>query len=100
MMTSLKFVFLVFISQVLGCSTNDKSSNTSKDSIVTSNKVSPPREDSDSVSVLHQVQSVGNAETTTASSKLTYTIIPSEENTFGYDIYMEGKMMIHQPSIP
>ena len=27
-------------------------------------------------------------------------IIPSENNTFGYDIYMYGSVMVHQPSRP
>lgn len=32
--------------------------------------------------------------------KLTYKIINSINNTFGYDIYADDKMIIHQPSIP
>lgn len=31
---------------------------------------------------------------------LTYKIIPSENNTFGYDILISGRAMIHQPNIP
>ena len=31
---------------------------------------------------------------------LTYKIIPSENNTFGYEILMDGRLYIHQPNIP
>src|SRR4051794_23955337 len=31
---------------------------------------------------------------------LTYTIIDAPNNTFGYDIYVDGRKMIHQPSVP
>ena len=34
------------------------------------------------------------------SPKLTYTIINRADNTFGYDIYSDGKLKIHQPSVP
>jgi hypothetical protein len=34
------------------------------------------------------------------NANLTYTIIPAANNTWCYDIYMEGRMFIHQPSIP
>jgi hypothetical protein len=30
----------------------------------------------------------------------TYNIIPSENKTWGYDIYMEKRLYIHQPSMP
>ena len=33
-------------------------------------------------------------------SKITYNIIPSINNTFGYDILIDGKITIHQISIP
>lgn len=33
-------------------------------------------------------------------TKLTYKIIPAPNNTFGYDVYANGKLMIHQKSIP
>lgn len=32
--------------------------------------------------------------------RLTYVIINSEQNTFGYDILNHNRPMIHQPSIP
>lgn len=35
-----------------------------------------------------------------ADSKLTYKIIPSANNTWCYDILADGRMMIHQPSVP
>jgi hypothetical protein len=31
---------------------------------------------------------------------LTYKIIPSENNTYGYEILMDGRLYIHQPNIP
>ena len=31
---------------------------------------------------------------------LTFKIIPSENSTYGYDILLNGRVMIHQPSIP
>lgn len=34
------------------------------------------------------------------STKFTYKIIDAPHNTFGYDIYSEGKLLIHQNSIP
>ncbi|MCL2291281.1 MAG: DUF4907 domain-containing protein [Bacteroidetes bacterium] len=33
-------------------------------------------------------------------AEITAVIIPSEENTFGYDIYVYGTILIHQPSRP
>ncbi len=34
------------------------------------------------------------------NAKLTYKIIPAPNNTWGYDIYKDGKICIHQNSIP
>jgi hypothetical protein len=31
---------------------------------------------------------------------LTFKIIPAEHNTWGYDIYNNNKMFVHQPSVP
>ncbi len=33
-------------------------------------------------------------------SNITYKIIPAEGNTYGYDIYTDGNLMIHQPTKP
>jgi len=33
-------------------------------------------------------------------STITYKIIDAEGNTYGYDIYTDGQLMIHQPSKP
>jgi hypothetical protein len=35
-------------------------------------------------------------------TSITYKIIPAEGNAtgFGYDIYMSGKLYVHQPTIP
>ena len=35
-----------------------------------------------------------------AKQKMTYNIISAPEKTFGYDILVDGKLMIHQPSKP
>ena len=34
------------------------------------------------------------------NTKLTYTIIDAPNHTFGYDVYADGKLLIHQASIP
>jgi len=48
-----------------------------------------------SINLLHaqQFPSAKNA-------KLTYKIISAEGNTWGYDIYNNDKLFVHQPSIP
>src|ERR1700741_3735277 len=35
-----------------------------------------------------------------SNTKLTYKIIDAADKTYGYDIYADGKLMIHQNSIP
>jgi len=35
-----------------------------------------------------------------AKSNMTYKIIDAANKTFCYDIFVDGKLMIHQPSIP
>ena len=35
-----------------------------------------------------------------ANTKLTYKIIDAANHTFCYDVYADGKLMIHQTSIP
>jgi len=35
-----------------------------------------------------------------ANTKLTYKIIDAPNHTFGYDVYADGKLLIHQTSIP
>ena len=35
-----------------------------------------------------------------ANTKLSYKIIDAPNKTFGYDVYADGKLMIHQQSIP
>lgn len=35
-----------------------------------------------------------------AESQLTFRIFDGEQGTFGYDIYSDGKKLIHQPTIP
>jgi hypothetical protein len=35
-----------------------------------------------------------------AKAEITITIIPSSNNTFGYDILLYGKPFVHQPNIP
>lgn len=34
------------------------------------------------------------------NSNVTYTIISAAANTFCYDIFSDGKLLIHQPSVP
>ena len=35
-----------------------------------------------------------------AKAEITTRVIPSLNNTFGYDILLDGKPLVHQPSIP
>ena len=35
-----------------------------------------------------------------SAPELTYKIIRSTSNTFGYDVYANGRLQIHQPQIP
>jgi hypothetical protein len=35
-----------------------------------------------------------------ANTKLTYKIIDAPNRTFGYDVYADGRLLIHQTSIP
>jgi hypothetical protein len=35
-----------------------------------------------------------------ANANLTMKIIDAADSTFGYDILLDGKMLIHQPSVP
>lgn len=35
-----------------------------------------------------------------STAKLSHQIIDAPGNTFGYDIYSDGKLKVHQPSIP
>lgn len=40
------------------------------------------------------------AQTVSQTSNYTYTIFSNPDKTFGYDIFDNGKKMIHQPNIP
>lgn len=35
-----------------------------------------------------------------ANMRISYQLIPSESNTWGYDIFVDGSKIIHQPSRP
>ncbi len=35
-----------------------------------------------------------------SNANITYKIIDASDKTFGYNIYADGRLMIHQPSIP
>jgi hypothetical protein len=35
-----------------------------------------------------------------ANTKLTYKIIDAPKHTYGYDVFSDGRLMIHQPSVP
>ena len=37
---------------------------------------------------------------TYANTKLTYKIIDAPNHTYGYDVFADGRLMIHQKSIP
>jgi hypothetical protein len=45
-------------------------------------------------------QEVKNQTNPYANAKITVKIIPSVNNTFGYDIFVDGKLLVHQPHIP
>ncbi|QEC69221.1 DUF4907 domain-containing protein [Panacibacter ginsenosidivorans] len=45
-------------------------------------------------------QNVQGSSQVNTQSKLTYKIINSPYNTYGYDVYADGKLLIHQTSIP
>ena len=34
------------------------------------------------------------------AGKISYTIIPAADHTFGYNIYKDGRLLVHQPVIP
>ncbi len=36
----------------------------------------------------------------TPADSLSYTIIPGAGQTFGYDIFLRGKLLVHQPMVP
>ena len=42
----------------------------------------------------------GNQKNPYANAELTIKIIPSTNHTFGYDILLYGRPLVHQPSIP
>jgi len=33
-------------------------------------------------------------------NRLHFTLIPSVKKTFGYNIYFDGKLLVHQPNVP
>jgi hypothetical protein len=35
-----------------------------------------------------------------ANTKLTYKIIDAPKHTYGYDVFADGRLMIHQPGVP
>lgn len=41
-----------------------------------------------------------NSEDTSKGLRITYNIIQGAQNTYGYDILVDGKLMVHQPTIP
>ena len=48
----------------------------------------------------HSLLSIKAFFTQVAPGDTTYRIIPSEGNTYGYDISINDKLLIHQPNIP
>lgn len=49
-------------------------------------------------SLLRQAQQPATAKQ--QATTMSYKIIAAASNTFGYDIYSNGKLKIHQPSVP
>ena len=52
------------------------------------------------ISLKTAAQKSGEREAQKNAVQYTYTIIPAESGTYGYDIYANKKLLIHQPSIP
>ena len=48
----------------------------------------------------HKTSKKGRQPKLISASQLSFAIIPSEGNTFGYDILDHNRKMIHQPSVP
>src|SRR5690349_19207085 len=50
-----------------------------------------------------QKSAISTSRPATAETKnrnITYSIIEAPNKTFGYDIFVEGRLLIHQPSVP
>ncbi len=47
-----------------------------------------------------RVDATGSTNNISAQDKITYRVIPLPDRTFGYDIFVNGKRLIHQPHIP
>jgi len=47
-----------------------------------------------------QAQTQQQSPGTNSIEKFTYKVIDAPANTFGYDVYGDGKLIIHQTSIP
>ena len=45
-------------------------------------------------------ETVKHNDTPYANAEITIKVIPSVNNTFGYDILLYGRPLVHQPSIP
>jgi hypothetical protein len=41
-----------------------------------------------------------SSDTVLSKAKITYKVIDAANNTFGYDIYVDGHLLIHQNTIP
>jgi hypothetical protein len=48
----------------------------------------------------HSHNSIASSNINQVQDKLTYKIIPAASRTWGYDIYSNGKKLIHQPNKP
>jgi hypothetical protein len=66
------------------------------------NKITEEKSRSSSKEFLppHEPKKKKNAENPYKDVNLTCKIIPSGNNTYGYEILMNGRLYIHQPSIP
>jgi hypothetical protein len=53
--------------------------------------------------IVHAQQSTAESpvqSTATNTTAFTYKIIDTENHTYGYDVFADGKLLIHQTSIP
>ena len=82
-----------FLAGILILSVTCAFSQTAKNVLVR-NKKAPP------AAYVQSKKVTATPKPATTKQTLTYQIIPTEDNTFGYDILSDNKKLIHQPSRP
>jgi len=50
--------------------------------------------------IIDSIESNKPVAPSTSGSRIAYKVIDAPEGTYGYDIFIEGKVVIHQPNIP